>query len=48
MNNSIDILLTYPSDGLRLFQSMIPTGLISIGTVLRNTGYPVKIIDFNH
>jgi radical SAM superfamily enzyme YgiQ (UPF0313 family) len=48
MNNSIDVLLTYPSDGLRLFQSMIPTGLISIGTVLRNAGYSVKIIDFNH
>jgi anaerobic magnesium-protoporphyrin IX monomethyl ester cyclase len=48
MNNSIDVLLTYPSDGLRLFQSMIPTGLISIGTVLRNAGYTVKIIDFNH
>jgi anaerobic magnesium-protoporphyrin IX monomethyl ester cyclase len=43
-----DILLTYPSDGLRLFQSMIPTGLISIGTVLINAGYTVKIIDFNH
>jgi len=48
MNNSIDVLLTYPTDGLRLFQSMIPTGLISIGTVLRNAGYSVKIIDFNH
>jgi radical SAM superfamily enzyme YgiQ (UPF0313 family) len=48
MKNSIDVLLTYPSDGLRLFQSMIPTGLISIGTVLKNAGYSVKIIDFNH
>ncbi len=48
MNNSVDVLLTYPTDGLRLFQSMIPTGLISIGTILRNAGYSVKIIDFNH
>jgi anaerobic magnesium-protoporphyrin IX monomethyl ester cyclase len=45
---SIDVLLTYPTDGLRLFQSMIPLGLLSIGTVLKNAGYTVKIIDFNH
>jgi anaerobic magnesium-protoporphyrin IX monomethyl ester cyclase len=44
----IDILLTYPSDGLRLFQSMVPTGLVGIGTVLRRAGYEVRIIDFNH
>jgi radical SAM superfamily enzyme YgiQ (UPF0313 family) len=45
---AIDVLLTYPSDGLRLFQSMIPSGLISIGTVLERAGYRVKVIDFNH
>jgi anaerobic magnesium-protoporphyrin IX monomethyl ester cyclase len=45
---SIDVLLTYPADGLRLFQSMIPIGLVSIGTVLRRAGYEVRIIDFNH
>jgi anaerobic magnesium-protoporphyrin IX monomethyl ester cyclase len=44
----IDILLTYPKDGLRLFQSMIPIGLVSIGTVLKKAGYRVAIIDFNH
>ena len=43
-----DILLTYPRDGLRLFQSMIPIGLVSIGTVLKKAGYHVTIIDFNH
>ena len=44
----IDVLLTYPKDGLRLFQSMIPIGLVSIGTVLQRSGYRVAIIDFNH
>ncbi len=43
-----DILLTYPRDGMRLFESMIPIGLASIGAVLRDAGYRVKIIDFNH
>jgi anaerobic magnesium-protoporphyrin IX monomethyl ester cyclase len=47
-DNKIDILLTYPKDGFRLFQSMIPIGLISIGTVLKRAGYRVAIIDFNH
>jgi anaerobic magnesium-protoporphyrin IX monomethyl ester cyclase len=45
---SLDVLLTYPADGLRLFQSLIPIGLVSIGTVLKEAGYSVKIIDFNH
>jgi radical SAM superfamily enzyme YgiQ (UPF0313 family) len=45
---SIDILLTYPADGIRLFSSMIPSGLVSIGSVLQQHGYSVKIIDFNH
>jgi anaerobic magnesium-protoporphyrin IX monomethyl ester cyclase len=44
----IDVLLTYPADGLRLFQSMIPLGLVSTGTVLKEAGYNVHIIDFNH
>ena len=43
-----DILLAYPRDGMRLFESMIPIGLASIGAVLRDNGYKVKIIDFNH
>jgi anaerobic magnesium-protoporphyrin IX monomethyl ester cyclase len=44
----VNVLLTYPSDGLRLFTSMIPIGITSIGTVLEQNGYSVKIIDFNH
>ncbi len=44
----IDVLLTYPADGLRLFQSMIPLGLVSLGTILKEAGYSVHIIDFNH
>jgi radical SAM superfamily enzyme YgiQ (UPF0313 family) len=44
----MDVLLTYPSDGLRLFQSMVPLGLLSIGTVISEAGYSVKLIDFNH
>lgn len=44
----VDVLLTYPKDGLRLFQSLIPIGLVSIGTVLKRAGYRVAIIDFNH
>jgi anaerobic magnesium-protoporphyrin IX monomethyl ester cyclase len=44
----MQILLTYPSDGLRLFQSMVPLGLLSIGTVVKEAGYSVRIVDFNH
>jgi len=47
-HGSVDVLLTYPSDGLRIFQSMIPIGLVSIGTVVKRAGYRVAIIDFNH
>lgn len=46
--SNIDILLTCPGDGLRLFHSMIPIGLVSIGTVLQKAGYRVAVIDFNH
>lgn len=44
----MDILLVYPADGIRLFQSMIPFGLLSIGTVMKEAGYSVKIVDLNH
>lgn len=44
----IDVLLTWPKDGLRLFESMIPIGLASIAGVLREAGLTVKTIDFNH
>ncbi len=46
--SEIDVLLTYPKDGFRLFQSMIPIGLVSIGTVLQEAGFKVAVIDFNH
>jgi anaerobic magnesium-protoporphyrin IX monomethyl ester cyclase len=44
----MDILLVYPSDGIRLFHSMVPLGLLSIGTVMKEDGYSVKILDINH
>ncbi|KMQ49805.1 Radical SAM domain protein [Chitinispirillum alkaliphilum] len=46
-NSPVDVLLTYPSDGPRIFSPMMPIGLVSIGTVLKKAGYRVKIIDFN-
>jgi len=46
--DQFDVILAYPKDGMRLFESMIPIGLASIGAVLRESGYRVKIIDFNH
>lgn len=44
----MDVLLIYPADGLRFFQSMVPLGMLSIGTVIRDAGYDVKLIDLNH
>jgi anaerobic magnesium-protoporphyrin IX monomethyl ester cyclase len=44
----IDILFTWPSDGLRLFESMQPLGLLSVATVAQQAGYGVQLIDFNH
>jgi anaerobic magnesium-protoporphyrin IX monomethyl ester cyclase len=44
----IDVLLTYPSDPVRLFDSMVPLGLASIAAVLEANSYKVKVIDFNH
>ena len=43
-----DLLLTYPSDKLKLFESMIPLGLASVAAVAEQAGYSAKIIDFNH
>lgn len=42
------ILLLWPSDGVRLFESMMPLGLASLGAMLEQNGFKVKIIDFNH
>jgi radical SAM superfamily enzyme YgiQ (UPF0313 family) len=43
-----DVLLCYPSDCLRVFDSMIPLGIASIAAVAQTRGYSVKIVDFNH
>lgn len=44
----IDVLLTWPRDGIRLFESMIPLGIGIMATILRDNGFSVKIIDFNN
>ena len=46
--STIDVLLTYPADPVRLFDSMVPLGLASIAAVLEANSYKVKVIDFNH
>ncbi len=40
-NQQYDILLTYPSENIRLFESMIPLGLASIAAVLEQNKYTV-------
>lgn len=47
-SSEIDVLLTWPRDGIRLFESMIPLGIGIMATVLRDNGFSVKIIDFNN
>ncbi len=49
MENKIryDVLLTYPAENIRLFESMIPLGIASIAAVLEKNHYSVKIVDFN-
>jgi anaerobic magnesium-protoporphyrin IX monomethyl ester cyclase len=42
------VLLVWPSDGMRLFESMMPLGLASLGAMLEQKGFMVRIIDFNH
>ncbi len=44
----MDVLLIYPADGLRFFQSMVPLGMLSIATVIKEAGYSVRVIDLNH
>ena len=44
----IDVLLTYPSDPVRLFDSLVPLGIASIAAVLEAHDYSVKVLDFNH
>lgn len=38
MKNRVDILLTWPSDGVRLLESMAPLGLANLAAVLREDG----------
>lgn len=42
------VLLTYPADGFRFFDSMIPMGIASIAACLEQAGFLVKVVDFNH
>jgi radical SAM superfamily enzyme YgiQ (UPF0313 family) len=44
----MDVLLIYPADGLRFFQSMVPLGMLSIATVIKEAGFSVRMIDMNH
>jgi len=44
----MEILLIYPADGIRFFQSMVPLGMLSIATFVRDAGFDVHMIDMNH
>ncbi len=46
--SKLDVLLTYPSDGMRLFESMMPLGIASIAASVLKAGFSVEIIDFNN
>jgi len=41
-----DVLLAYPRERMHVFESMIPLGLASVGAVLEQRGYRVRIVDF--
>jgi len=43
----IDVLLTYPADPVRVFDSIVPLGIASIAAMLETHGYSVKVLDFN-
>lgn len=47
MTKQTDILLTYPSESIKIFDPMIPLGISSIASVLKRAGYSVTFIDFN-
>jgi len=47
-HENFDVLLTYPAEDLRIFESMIPLGIASIAAVLEENRYTVKVVDFNH
>ncbi len=45
---SFDIVLTYPAERIRIFDTMIPLGIASILAVLKKNGFTVRFVDFNH
>jgi len=46
VDDSCDVLLAYPRERMHVFESMIPLGLASVGAVLEQRGYRVRIVDF--
>jgi anaerobic magnesium-protoporphyrin IX monomethyl ester cyclase len=48
LHQEIDVLLTYPADPVRLFDSLVPLGIASIAAVLEAHDYSVKVLDFNY
>jgi len=45
---SFNIVLTYPAERIRIFDTMIPLGMASILAVLKKNGFTVRFVDFNH
>jgi anaerobic magnesium-protoporphyrin IX monomethyl ester cyclase len=43
-----DIVIAYPAETFRIFDTMIPLGIGSIIAVLQKSGYTVRFVDFNH
>jgi radical SAM superfamily enzyme YgiQ (UPF0313 family) len=43
-----DIVIAYPSEKIRIFDTMIPLGIASIISVLQQHAYAVRFVDFNH
>jgi anaerobic magnesium-protoporphyrin IX monomethyl ester cyclase len=43
-----DIVIAYPSEKIRIFDTMIPLGIASIIAILQKNGYSVRFVDFNH
>jgi anaerobic magnesium-protoporphyrin IX monomethyl ester cyclase len=50
MNNTtfFDVVIAYPAETIRIFETMIPLGISSIIAVLQNNGFTVRFVDFNH
>jgi anaerobic magnesium-protoporphyrin IX monomethyl ester cyclase len=43
-----DIVIAYPSERIRIFDTMIPLGIASLISVLQKNKYRVRFVDFNH